>query len=455
MARKNVAIKKKKVKYNPKLFVLDTNVILHDYNAIYNFQENDLYIPITVLEELDKFKKGEDTLNYNAREFIRCIDKLSSSASIDNGTSLGKGHGYIKVELGHPYPKEMLESLSDDIPDHRIISTAIWLRDHNPGKKVVLITKDMNMRLKAKALGLTAQDYLNDKVDDTKIEHTKREVCSKKVKTTILQQISSSGGITLKDLSVKRTPAPNQLYKFNDSSNAIVLGRYDQNLKTIVEVHPKTAYGISPRNMEQAFALDAVMNPDIKLVSLTGTAGTGKTLIALAGALAQADNFDQILLSRPVIPLKNQDLGYLPGSVNDKIGPYMLPLFDNLSVIKKSFKPTSKEVVKIEDMLRREKLVINPLAYIRGRSLTNVFFIIDESQNLTPHEIKTIITRAGDGTKIIFTGDIFQIDQPYLDIHSNGLTHLGDKFFGQPVFEHVNLIKGERSLLSELAGKLL
>lgn len=448
------AIKEIKIKYNPKIFVLDTNVILHDYNAIYNFQENDLYIPITVLEELDKFKKGEDTLNYNAREFVRCIDKLSSNASLEQGASLGKGHGSIRIELGHPYTKDMLDSLSDDIPDHRIISTAIWLRDNNPGRKVVLITKDMNMRLKAKSLGLTAQDYLNDKVDDTKIEHTKREVCSKRVNAAMLQKISSSG-VTLKEISIKRTPSANQLYKFNDSSNSVVLGRYDSPLKSIVQVRPQTAYGITPRNWEQTFALDAVMNPDVKLVSLTGTAGTGKTLIALAGALAQADNFDQILLSRPVIPLKNQDLGFLPGSVNDKIGPYMLPLFDNLSVIKKAFKSTSKEVVKIEDMLRREKLVINPLAYIRGRSLTNVFFIIDESQNLTPHEIKTIITRAGDGTKIVFTGDIFQIDQPYLDIHSNGLTHLGDKFFGQPVFEHVNLIKGERSLLSELAGKLL
>lgn len=452
---KKIRTKEIKKKYNPKIFVLDTNVILHDFNAIYNFQENDLYIPITVLEELDKFKKGDDTLNYNAREFIRNIDKLSSNGSIENGASLGKGRGFIKVELGHPFPSQMIESLADDIPDHRIISTAIWLRDNNPGKKVVLITKDMNMRLKAKALGVMVQDYLNDKVDDEKLEHTKREVCIKKIPSSVLDSISSSGTATLKELSIRRAPASNQLYKFNDKEGNTFLGRYDSFSKSIVEVRNQSAFGISPRNQEQVFALDAVMNPDIKLISLTGTAGTGKTLIALAGALAQSDNFDQILLSRPVIPLQNQDLGYLPGSVNEKIGPYMLPLFDNLAVIKKAFKPSSKEVVKIEDMLRREKLLINPLAYIRGRSLTNVFFIIDEAQNLTPHEIKTIITRAGDGTKIVFTGDIFQIDQPYLDINSNGLTHLGDKFFGQSVFEHVNLIKGERSLLSELAGKLL
>ncbi|HPS96415.1 MAG TPA: PhoH family protein, partial [Bacteroidales bacterium] len=215
------------------------------------------------------------------------------------------------------------------------------------------------------------------------------------------------------------------------------------------------AYGIDSRNDEQAFALDALLNPDIKLVSLTGTAGTGKTLLALAAAVEQEEQYDQILLSRPVIPLQNQDMGFLPGDVKDKLGPYMLPLFDNLTVIKKSFKSTSREAIKIEEMLRSEKLLISPLAYIRGRSLSNVFFIIDEAQNLTPHEVKTIITRAGEGSKLVFTGDIYQIDSPYLDIHSNGLTHLGDKLYGQELFAHINLIKGERSELSELAGKLL
>jgi PhoH-like ATPase len=201
--------------------------------------------------------------------------------------------------------------------------------------------------------------------------------------------------------------------------------------------------------------MDAILNPDIKLVSLTGTAGTGKTLIALAGALAQTHLYDQILLSRPVIPLKNQEIGFLPGDAKEKIGPYMLPLYDNLAVIKKNFRDTSKENIKIEEMLRREQLLISPLAYIRGRSLSNTFFIIDEAQNLTPHEVKTIITRAGEGTKIVFTGDVNQIDQPYLDKWSNGLTHLSEKLYGENLFEHVNLIKGERSELSELAGRKL
>ncbi len=440
----------------PKIFILDTNIILHDHRAIYNFQENDIIIPIVVIEELDKFKKGDDALNYNAREFTRELDRVSNGHFFEEGVSLGKGKGRIKVEMGHGYTMEMQESLYDDTPDHRIIATTLFLRDKNLDRKVILVTKDVNMRLKAKALGLMAQDYLTDKIKDIRIESTKREISSlRNVSATTFLEFISKQKATIKQLGIRKTPHCNQLYKISSPDNRIALGRYDKNQNIVVEVKPRACYGIFPRNHEQTFALDAVMNPDIKLISLTGTAGTGKTLLALAGALAQSDRFDQILLSRPVIPLKNQELGFLPGNVNEKIGPYMLPLFDNLNVIKKSFKPSSSEVVKIEDMIRREKLLINPLAYIRGRSLTNVFFIIDEAQNLTPHEVKTIITRAGEGTKIVFTGDIFQIDQPYLDIHSNGLTHLGDKLYGESIFSHVNLVKGERSELSELAGKLL
>lgn len=440
----------------PKMFILDTNIILHDHRAIYNFQENDIFIPIVVIEELDKFKKGDDALNYNAREFTRELDRISNGRFFEDGVSLGKGKGRIKVEMGHGYTLEMQESLYDDTPDHRIIATTLYLRDKYSDRKVILVTKDVNMRLKAKALGLVAQDYLTDKVKDTRIERTRKEVSTiKNVSSNTLVDFISNESASIKQLGIRKTPSPNQLFKITSPDNRTALGRYDKQKNAVIEVKPRACYGIFPRNQEQTFALDAVMNPDIKLISLTGTAGTGKTLLALAGALAQSDRFDQILLSRPVIPLKNQELGFLPGNVNEKIGPYMLPLFDNLNVIKKSFKPSSSEVVKIEDMLRREKLLINPLAYIRGRSLTNVFFIIDEAQNLTPHEVKTIITRAGEGTKIVFTGDIFQIDQPYLDIHSNGLTHLGDKLYGEPIFAHVNLVKGERSELSELAGKLL
>ena len=476
----------------PKIFVLDTNIILHDSRSIYNFQENDLVIPIAVIEELDKFKKSTDVLGYNAREFMRKIDILSADKNFfkGEGFSLGKGLGTLRVEINHPFPLELQGSFKDDIQDHRILAVAIWVKNQNPQRFVALVTKDVNLRMKARALGMVAQDYLTDRIEEKHIEKNEKrvQVINNLPKNTI--ERVASGGITVDEVRYKKQPA-NQLYKFRyevlpgaatigpgttgtaaqgaDAQNGAVqksegkrkqayeylLARFDAPTNSIVPVKPCTAYGIQPRNSEQVFAMDALMNPQVQLISLTGTAGTGKTLLALAAALEQADNFSQILLARPVIPLKNQEIGYLPGDAKDKIGPYMLPLYDNLAVIKKQFGISSKENVKIEDMLRREKLLISPLAYIRGRSLSNVFFIIDEAQNLTPHEVKTIITRAGEGTKIVFTGDIQQIAQPYLDKWSNGLTHINDKLYGEPLFEHVNLTKGERSKLSELAGKKL
>lgn len=223
----------------------------------------------------------------------------------------------------------------------------------------------------------------------------------------------------------------------------------------VSRVEKQKIFGIEPRNAEQTYALDALMRPEIELIGLTGKAGTGKTLLALAAALQQLDQYDQILLARPIVPLSNRDLGFLPGTINDKIAPYMQPLYDNLSFIKHRFKPQSKEAMLVDDLIKSEKLVISPLAYIRGRSLSNIFFIIDEAQNLTPHEVKTIITRAGEGTKLVFTGDIHQIDSPYLDSQSNGLSYMSNKMKGQKLFTHVNLVKGERSLLAEIASNLL
>lgn len=455
----------------PKIFVLDTNIILHDSRSIYNFQENDLVIPIAVIEELDKFKKSTDVLGYNAREFMRKIDILSADKNFfkGEGFSLGKGLGTLRVEINHPFPLELQGSFKDDIQDHRILAVAIWVKNQNPQRFVALVTKDVNLRMKARALGMVAQDYLTDRIEEKHIEKNEKRVqVINNLPKNMIERVAS-GGITVDEVRYKKQPA-NQLYKFRyevlpgaaqesegkrRQAYEYLLARFDAPTNSIVPVKPCTAYGIQPRNSEQVFAMDALMNPQVQLISLTGTAGTGKTLLALAAALEQADNFSQILLARPVIPLKNQEIGYLPGDAKDKIGPYMLPLYDNLAVIKKQFGISSKENVKIEDMLRREKLLISPLAYIRGRSLSNVFFIIDEAQNLTPHEVKTIITRAGEGTKIVFTGDIQQIDQPYLDKWSNGLTHINDKLYGEPLFEHVNLTKGERSKLSELAGKKL
>lgn len=441
----------------PKIFVLDTNVILHDFRAIHNFQENDIVIPIAVVEELDKFKKGNDTLNYNAREFIREIDKITDDKLFDQGIPIGKGKGLIKVEMGHPLSKEITDSLFEDTQDHRILATTQWLSEKNPEREVILVSKDINLRMKAKALHLMAQDYLSDKVTGEKIDSIQKEIITlKDIDDNLISKLFyEESGIPAKNLKLEKTPA-NQLFTITGKSgNSRILARYDAITKNIVQVKKQKAYGIDPRNEEQIFALDLLLNPSIKLVSITGTAGTGKTLLALAAAIAQNDRYDQILLSRPVIPLKNQEMGFLPGDIKEKLGPYMIPLFDNLSVIKKSFTSTSKEVIKIEEMLKSEQLLISPLAYIRGRSLSDTFFIIDEAQNLTPHEVKTIITRAGEETKLVFTGDIHQIDSPYLDIHSNGLTHLSEKLYGQELFAHINLVKGERSELSELAGKLL
>ncbi len=446
------AMKKSK---QPKIFVLDTNVILHDFKSIHNFQENDIVIPISVIEELDKFKKGNDTINYNAREFVREMDKITDNQLFDKGVSIGKGRGLIKIELGHPLTEQMAQSFFEDTPDHRILATTHWIKENNPERLVVLVTKDINLRMKAKALRIMAEDYLTDRVTEEQVESIHKEVTTLKgVPQAAVDKLFYGGGSGLKDLNVKRA-LPNQLFKIEREGSHTVLARYCSISDSVIGIKKIKAYGIESRNDEQTFALDALLNPDIKLVSLTGMAGTGKTLLALAAAIAQEQEFDQILLSRPVIPLQNQDMGFLPGDIKEKLGPFMLPLFDNLSVIKKSFRDTSKEAVRIEEMLRTEKLLISPLAYIRGRSLSNVFFIVDEAQNLTPHEIKTIITRAGEGSKLVFTGDIHQIDSPYLDIHSNGLTHLSEKMYGQELFCHVNLTKGERSELSELAGKLL
>ena len=443
----------------PKIFVLDTNVVLHDYKAIRKFQDNNIVIPIAVIEELDKFKKGNDALSFNARGFVREIDRLTDGKMFGkDGVPIGKNLGKIKIEPNHPFADEFKDLFKDDIQDHRILATAMWVRDNNPGTFVALVTKDINLRMKAKAAGMEVQDYLTDKVEESRVEGTLKEVITMELEPEILQALAygQDNCIRWEDILASE-PRANQLFKFSwkGSDKDIVCARYDVTRERIVLVKTREAYGIRPRNDEQKFALDACLNPRIQLVSLTGGAGTGKTLLALASALEQERDFDQIILSRPTVILGNQDIGFLPGDQKTKMSPYLQPLMDNLNVIKAQFRPSSKEALKIEGLLKDEKLVISPLAYIRGRSLGKAFFIIDEAQNLTPHEIKTIITRAGEGTKMVFTGDIFQIDQPYLDQWSNGLTHLGEKMMGQRLFEHVFLRKGERSELSEIAAKLL
>lgn len=444
----------------PKIFVLDTNIVLHDYKAIRKFQDNDIVIPIAVLEELDKFKKGTDALSFNARGFMRDIDRLTEGKMFGkSGVPIGKGLGNIKIEPNHPFPDSMKDLFHDDIQDHRILATAIWVRDNNPDRFVALVTKDINLRMKAKAAGMVAQDYLTDRVEENKVEFSQKEVqFVDNLPDDVMQELAYGKDNVIDWRAVsKARPSANQLYKFkwNSHDGEIVCARYDADMDKIMLVRKREACGIKPRNDEQKFALDACLNRKIQLVSLTGGAGTGKTLLALASALELEKEFDQIILSRPTVILGNQDIGFLPGDQKNKMSPFLQPLMDNLNVIKALYRPSSREYQHIEGLLKDEKLLITPLAYIRGRSLGKAFFIIDEAQNLTPHEIKTIITRAGEGTKMVFTGDIFQIDQPYLDQWSNGLTHLGEKMAGQKLFEHVFLKKGERSELSDIASKLL
>lgn len=440
-------------KKQTKIFVLDTNVILHDHTCLYQFQDNDIVIPITVLEELDKFKRGNDPINFQAREFVRELDNIIGDKLFNGGVKLGVDNGHLMVETGKPFTEEMKLSFTEDIPDHRILAIAMHVAQKYPSRQCILVTKDINLRMKAKSLKLQAEDYYNDKVKD--VEILKRCVTElNDFDDALIDKLYNETSVPIEQLGLGRVPDINE-YFILKSAKGSVLGRYDGALKRMVRVEKKVAYGIKPRNAEQTFSLDALFNPDIKLVALTGKAGTGKTLLALAAALEQHKSFGQILLARPIVALSNRDLGFLPGDAQEKINPYMQPLFDNLSVIKHSFNARSLEFQKIEEMLREEKLIITPLAYIRGRSLSDSYFIIDEAQNLTPHEIKTIITRAGEGTKLVFTGDLQQIDSPYLDMMSNGLAYMTEKMRDHEIFAHVNLIKGERSYLAELASDLL
>ncbi|HEX2921347.1 MAG TPA: PhoH family protein [Bacteroidales bacterium] len=443
-----------KKKHNRKLFILDTNVLLHDYLCIYNFEENDVIIPIVVLEELDKFKRGNDLINFHAREFTRELDKLSGDLLLTANIPLGEGRGNLHIETGKEFSEKVNHSFPEKTPDHRILAIADYVCTKNKDKTVVLITKDINLRMKAKSLGIMAQDYENDKVaniDDLYKGITIMEDVDQKLISNLYE---SPEGVNSKEFKLGKSLKGHQFFIIKNSTSS-ALAHYNPGNKILSRVIKQTTYGIDPRNAEQTFAIEALCNPDIQLVSLTGKAGTGKTLLALAAALQQHKRYKQIFLARPIVPLANRDLGFLPGDLKEKMDPYMQPLYDNLTVIKHKFSHQSPEFLRINDMVKEEKLVITPLAYIRGRSLSSIFFIVDEAQNLTPHEIKTIITRAGEGTKMVFTGDIEQIDSPYLDTASNGLSYLSDKMKDQDIFAHVNLVKGERSFLAELASKLL
>ena len=445
---------KAKPKKEKKTFVLDTSVILYDHNSINNFDEHDVAIPITVLEELDNFKKGNDTKNFEAREFIRFIDKASGEHMLQDWIQLeGKNKGRFKVVMNTRGNGVDAEKIFDERKaDHKILNAALSMQSEAPDHKVIMVTKDINLRLKAKALNLNAEDYETGKIKDVDTLHTGKSVVSS-VSDKVINELYEVGFCKVED-ALKTTPLKNHYFILKSTRNS-VLACYNPIEKRLEKVDKRSVYGIKPRNAEQTFAIDAIMNPAIRLVTIQGVAGTGKTLLALASAMEQHKSFKQIYLARPIVPLSNKDIGYLPGDVKSKLNPYMEPLWDNLKFIQNQYEEGDRDFNKIQEMVNREKLVVTPLAYIRGRSLSNIIFIVDEAQNLTPHEVKTIITRAGENTTIIFTGDVYQIDTPYLDAQSNGLSYLIDRIKNHDLYAHITLEKGERSELANLANELL
>jgi PhoH-like ATPase len=443
----------------PKIFVLDTSVVLFDHNAILNFDEHDVVIPITVLEELDTFKKGHDTKNYEARQFIRFLDKKSSEHNLTDWNSLnGPTKGQFKVVMDQEgiRGRDATEIFGASKNDHKILNATLRMAQEATQYRVVLVTKDVNLRLKARALNIPSEDYETGKVKDVDALYSGKSV-EEDFDQNLIDRLYKEHLVSrdaLQEVRPEFKPAPNHFYILKGAKSD-ALACFNAGQEALEQVGKKSYYGIKPRNAEQAFALYAVGHPDIKLVTLTGVAGTGKTLLALAGALEQRRHYKQVYLARPIVPLSNKDIGYLPGDMKAKINPYMQPLWDNLKFIKNQFSELDKEYKQIDEMLQSEKLLVTPLAYIRGRSLSNVIFIVDEAQNLTPHEVKTIITRAGENAKFIFTGDVQQIDTPYLDEQSNGLSYLVDRIKGNDLFAHITLEKGERSELANLANDLL
>ena len=437
-----------------KIFILDTNVILHDSSCIYQFKDNDVYIPITVIEELDRFKKGKDVINCNARDFLRSLDALSSDRIFNGGVPIDDGEGKISICLDMRIDTVVKSNFKDTHADIRILNTAYSIAKKHDFKNVTLVTKDVNLRLKARSIGLKTENYNSRYVENISDIYTGLRTIENITDECFDMLYQKPYETARSNIDISNPLLANENLVLKSGSKS-ALAVFDENREAVKLVQAKPCYGIKPRNSEQIFALNAMLNRDIPLVTVSGQAGTGKTLLALAAALESRRYYRQIFIARPVVPLSNKDLGYLPGDVASKLDPYMQPLYDNLSVIQNNFNSGNRNAKRIKDLIEEEKVVITPISYIRGRSIVKVFFIIDEAQNLTPHEVKTIITRAGEGTKLIFTGDIFQIDHPYLDSQTNGLAFIIEKMKGRKLYAHINLEKGERSELAELASKIL
>ncbi len=438
-------------------YVLDTNVLLYDPSSLHAFNEHHLVLPITVIEEIDKFKRDLNETGRNARTISRTLDRLRADGSLSKGVPLPRG-GTLMVDLGLDND-QLPPNFEPNTNDNRILATVYSLCRKCPLGSVIFVTRDVNMRLKADALGIQAEDYQHAhiQVDERYSGVTDREVPEK-----VIQDLYQRGWVHFED----ETLHANQfviLRAADRSDNQSAMGRYDARQKRLVRVQRQkdAVWGIYPRNKEQIFALDLLMDDTVRLVTLDGIAGTGKTLLAIACGLhkvADEGAYRRLVVARPIFPL-GRDMGFLPGDISEKLNPWMKPIFDNLELLLNGADDVSKKrgggAPSYQPLIDQKIIEVEPLTYIRGRSIPRQFLVIDEAQNLTPHEVKTVITRAGEGTKVILTGDPYQIDNPYVDATSNGLTYVVEHLKGQALAGHITLCKGERSELAEIAAKLL
>lgn len=434
-----------------KIFILDTNILIHDPHCIYNFKDNDVILPIYVIEEIDKLKRNPTTA-IQARMASRVLDDIRKKGCIAKGVELNDGI-IFRVEIKNDISL-IPDVLDKNSNDNRIISVALAAKSANPDKKVVIITKDINMRIKADALGLDVEDYESDMVEYSELYEGHYEV---EVPEELFKKYQKSGKVNLNELNLdpELPIEPNTYFKITSAGKAD-FGRHEQGRVRRMYFADINAWGARARNDEQRYAMDILMDENIKLVTLVGKAGTGKTLLAVAAGLEQVverKKYKKLLIARPIIPM-GKDLGYLPGSEKEKLQPWMQPIYDNIDFLSENKEDRAGAKV-VEGLEAMGLMKIEALTYIRGRSIPKGFIIIDEAQNLTPLEIKTIVTRAGEDTKIVFTGDPYQIDNPYLDANTNGLTYLAEKLKGESIVGHITLIKGERSPLAEIAAKLL
>ena len=443
-----------------KIFILDTNVLIHDPEAMFSFDDNDVYLPIYVIEEIDKLKEYNDRVGKSARETSRNIEKLrkeekNSNLSLLEGLKNSTG-GTFRIVLGENDSVNIPDSLNKNLTDNKIIGQALRIKNENKKRKVILVSKDMNVRIKANVLGMETVDYVKDQIDINQLYEGWKEI---EISNDLFSLLEKAPIINW-ELVLKEEPKANELIRFKNSNKEILTIYKKEREKLEKQVFADTkVWGVFARNTEQKQAMELLMDERIKLVTLVGKAGTGKTLLAIATALEQVVErklYKKIFIARPIVPMGN-DIGFLPGTEKEKMQPWMLPIYDNIEFLASNKGQTSSnEAEKVVAGLESLGLLkVEPLTYIRGRSIPQGFIIIDEAQNLTPHEVKTIITRVGKDTKIVFTGDPDQIDNPYLDANSNGLAYIAEKMKNEILVGHIRLVKGERSEISELASRLL